>query len=82
MLRLRPYFLIAEITGGYQLFIPLIITASISYLTVFYFQPHSLYTKKLAEKGDLITHHKDQAVLTLLNVESVIETNLIPLRLK
>lgn len=73
---LTAIFLIAEITGGYQLFIPLIITASISYLTVKYFQPHSLYTKKLAEKGDLITHHKDQAVLTMLNIESVIETNL------
>lgn len=73
---LTAIFLIAEITGGYQLFIPLIITASISYLTVFYFQPHSLYTRKLAEKGDLITHHKDKTVLTLLNVESVIETNL------
>jgi CIC family chloride channel protein len=73
---LTAIFLIAEITGGYQLFIPLIITSSISYLTVFYFQPHSLYTKKLAEKGELLTHHKDQAVLTLLNVESVVETNL------
>ncbi len=73
---LTAIFLIAEITGGYELFIPLIITASISYLTVNYFQPHSIYTKKLAETGDLITHHKDKAVLTLLNVESVIETNL------
>ena len=73
---LTAIFLIAEITGGYQLFIPLIITASISYLTVKYFQPHSLYSKKLAEKGHLITHHKDKAVLTLLNIESVIETNL------
>jgi chloride channel protein, CIC family len=73
---LTAIFLIAEITGGYGLFIPLIITASISYLTVRYFQPHSLYTRKLAEKGQLITHHKDRAVLTLLKVENVIETNL------
>jgi chloride channel protein, CIC family len=73
---LTAIFLIAEITGGYELFIPLIITASISYLTVVYFQPHSLYTKKLAQKGHLLTHDKDQTVLTLLNVESVIETNL------
>ncbi len=73
---LTAIFLIAEITGGYQLFIPLIIVASISYLTVNYFQQHSLYTKKLAEKGELITHNKDQTVLTLLNVEEVIETNL------
>jgi chloride channel protein, CIC family len=73
---LTAIFLIAEITGGYELFIPLIIVSSISYLTVVYFQPYSLYTKKLAQKGHLVTHHKDQAVLTLLNVESVIETNL------
>ncbi len=73
---LTAIFLIAEITGGYQLFIPLIIVATISYLTVNYFQPHSLYTKKLAEKGELITHNKDQTVLTLLNVEEVVETNL------
>ncbi len=73
---LTAIFLIAEITGGYELFIPLIITASISFLTVRFYQPHSLYTKKLAEKGQLITHHKDQAVLTLLRVENVIETNL------
>ena len=73
---LTAIFLIAEITGGYELFIPLILTASISYLTVHYFQPHSLYTKKLAQKGHLLTHDKDQVVLTLLNVESVVETNL------
>ncbi len=72
---LTAIFLIAEITGGYQLFVPLIITASISFLTVRYFEPHSLYTKKLAERGELITHHKDQAVLTLLRVENVVETN-------
>ncbi len=73
---LTAIFLIAEITGGYELFIALIITASISYLTVVYFQPHSLYTKRLAKKGELITHHKDKAVLTLLKVENVIETDL------
>ncbi len=72
---LTAIFLIAEITGGYELFIPLILTSSISYLTVVYFQPHSLYTKKLAQKGHLITHHKDKAVLTLLNVENVLETS-------
>ncbi len=72
---LTAIFLIAEITGGYELFIPLIVVSSISYMTVVYFQPHSLYTKKLAEKGQLITHHKDKAVLTLLNVENVLETS-------
>lgn len=73
---LTAIFLIAEITGGYELFIPLIITASLSYITIVYFEPHSLYTKKLAQKGELITHHKDKAVLTLLKTENVVETNL------
>ncbi len=77
---LTAIFLIAEITGGYELFIALIITASISYITVAYFNPHSLYTKKLAQKGQLITHHKDKAVLTLLKVENVIETDMKPIK--
>jgi chloride channel protein, CIC family len=72
---LTAIFLIAEITGGYELFIPLILTSSIAYLTVNVFRPHSIYTKKLALKGELITHDKDKAVLTLLNVREVIETN-------
>jgi chloride channel protein, CIC family len=63
---LTAIFLIAEITGGYELFIPLIITSTISYLTINYFEPHSIYTKRLAARGELITHHKDKAVLTLL----------------
>jgi CIC family chloride channel protein len=73
---LTAIFLIAEITGGYELFIPLIITSSISYLTAHYFQSHSIYTKNLAARGELLTHDLDQNVLTLLNVESVIETSL------
>jgi chloride channel protein, CIC family len=73
---LTAIFLIAEITGGYGLFIPLIVTATISYLTSYSFQPHSIYTERLASKGDLITHHKDRAVLTLLSLESVIEKDL------
>jgi len=70
-------FLIAELTGGYILFIPLIITAAGAYLTTIYFEPHSIYTDRLARKGDLITHHKDKAVLTLLKLESVIEKDFI-----
>ncbi|MCK4664422.1 MAG: chloride channel protein [Bacteroidales bacterium] len=66
-------FLIAEITGGYQLFIPLMITATISYITIIYFEPHTIYTKRLALRGELITHHKDKAVLTLLKMGAVIE---------
>lgn len=68
-------FLIAEITGGYQLLTPLIITAAVSYITIHYFEPHSIYTKKLAERGELMTHHKDKAVLSLMNVSNLIETN-------
>ncbi len=73
---LTAIFLIAEITGGYELFIPLIITSTIAYITIMYFEPHSIYTKRLAAKGELITHHKDRAVLTLMKMGPVIETDL------
>jgi CIC family chloride channel protein len=68
-------FLIAEFTGGYELFTPLIITATISYLTIVYFEPHSIYTKRLATRGELFTHHKDKSVLQMMNVKSHLETN-------
>lgn len=74
-------FLIAEVTGSYSLMIPLMITVAISYFTVNYFEPHSIYTKHLAKRGELITHNKDQAVLTLMNVRSEIETDFIPLEI-
>lgn len=73
---LTAIFLIAEITGGYELFIPLIITSTIAYLTIMYFEPHSIYTKRLAARGELITHHKDKAVLTLMKMGPVIENDL------
>ena len=69
-------FLIAEITGGYRLLIPLIIVSTISYLTIMYFEPHSIYTKRLAKRGELITHNKDRAVLTLMRLNRLIETDL------
>jgi len=72
---LTSIFLIAEITGGYGLFIPLIITASISYMTIHYFEKYSIYTKSLAKQGDLITHDKDKAVLNQLEIQDVMETN-------
>ena len=72
---LTAIFLIAEITGGYELLPPLIITATISYLTIMYFEPHSIYTKRLAKRGELMTHHKDKAVLSMMKVEKLIETN-------
>lgn len=73
-------FLIAEVTGSYSLMIPLMITVAISYFTVNYFEPHSIYTKHLAKRGELITHNKDQAVLTLMNVRSEIETDFLPVK--
>jgi len=73
-------FLIAEITGGYELFIPLIVTSTISFITIRYFEPNSIYTRRLAMRGDLITHHKDKAVLTLMEMENVIENNFLVLK--
>ncbi len=66
-------FLIAELTGGYDLFLPLMIVSISSYITILMFEPHSIYSMRLAQKGELLTHHKDKAVLTLLNTDSVIE---------
>lgn len=73
-------FLIAELTGGYQLFLPLMIVSVFAYLTIIVFEPHSIYSMRLAKTGELITHHKDRAVLTLMNVESVIETDFLTVR--
>jgi CIC family chloride channel protein len=67
-------FLIAEVTGGYNLIIPLIFTATTSYLTIMIFEPHSIYTKRLAERGELLTHDKDKNVLLLLDLNALIET--------
>lgn len=72
---LTAIFLIAEITGGYALFVPLMITASISYLLTKNAVDYTIYTRELAESGNLLTHNKDQAVLTLMDLDSVIETN-------
>ena len=68
-------FLIAEITGGYELFIPLMITSTISYATLKIFVKNSVYTYQLAQRGELITHDKDKAALSLMDVPSLIETN-------
>lgn len=66
-------FLIAELTGGYALFIPLMIVSVCAYLTIMAFEPHSVYAMRLAKKGQLLTHHKDHSILTLLTLDSVIE---------
>lgn len=77
---LTAIFLIAEITGGYELFPPLIITATIAYLTTKYFENYSLYSKKLALRGELITHNKDKAVLTMMKADKLIETNFLKIK--
>ena len=70
-------FLIAELTGGYDLFLPLMIVSVSSYLTIMVFEPHSIYSMRLAKKGELLTHHKDRAVLTLMKIENVVETDFV-----
>lgn len=77
---LTAIFLIAEITGGYQLFVPLMITASISYLITKNALDYTIYTKELAKIGALLTHNKDQMVLTLMEMDDVIEKNFKPVR--
>ena len=66
-------FLIAELTGGYALFMPLMIVATGSYLTIKAFEPHSIYAMRLAQRGELLTHHTDKSVLTLMSMDSVIQ---------
>lgn len=68
-------FLIAELTGGYDLFICLMITSTVAYVTIIAFEPHSLYAMRLAKKGELLTHNTDKNILTLLKTENVIETD-------
>lgn len=70
---LMAIFLTAEMTGGYNLFLPLLIVSSLSYMTIRIFEPYSIYTMRLAKQGDLLTHEKDKSVLTLLKIDSVIE---------
>lgn len=72
---LTAIFLIAEMTNGYELIVPLMLTSTISFVTIKAFDPHSIFTRRLAERGELLTHHKDQAVLTLLNIRDVIDTD-------
>jgi len=79
---LTAIFLIAEVTAGYQLIIPLMITAAISFTITKYFSPHSVYAMELGRKGELITHNKDHAVLTLLNLENIVEKNFVILEPK
>lgn len=66
-------FLIAELTGGYALFVPLMMVSVCAYLTIIIFEPHSVYSQRLARRGELLTHDKDRAILTLMSMDSVIE---------
>jgi len=72
---LTAVFLIAEITEGYGLFMPLMITAVISYMTVRIFTANSIYTIQLAKRGELMTHHQDKNVLSMIDINRLIETN-------
>ncbi|MBT8271681.1 MAG: chloride channel protein [Flavobacteriaceae bacterium] len=76
---LTAIFLIAEITGGYGLFVPLMITVSMSFIITKNVIEHTIYTKDLAERGELLSMDKDQSVITLMSLDSVIETNFVPL---
>lgn len=75
---LMAIFLTAELTGGYDLFLPLLIVSTISYGTIKIFEPYSIYTMRLAKRGELLTHQKDKAVLTLLKIDNVIEKDFLP----
>ncbi len=73
-------FLIAEITGGYALLFPLLIASSVTYVTISPFEHHSIYARKLAERGDLLTHDKDQSAWKLLDMQKLIESNFVAVR--
>ena len=73
-------FLIAEITGGYGLLVPLLTASAVTYLCITPFERHSIYARKLAERGDLLTHDKDASAWHLLNMQSLIETNFVVVR--
>ncbi|WP_400075211.1 chloride channel protein [Winogradskyella sp. R77965] len=77
---LTAIFLIAEITGGYELFVPLMLVSAISFSITKYYISHSIYTLKLAQRGELMTHDKDKNVLMLMNIDKIIETDFIILK--
>jgi len=77
---LTAIFLIAEITGGYELFVPLMLVAALSFMITRHFIPHSIYTSELAKKGALITHDKDKHVIMMMDFNKLIETNFRPIK--
>ncbi|MBO7192390.1 MAG: chloride channel protein [Bacteroidales bacterium] len=74
-------FLIADMTGGYELLIPLILTSTVSYAATRAIEPYSIYTKRIANRGELLTHDSDQAVLTLLKTSDLIESDFITVKI-
>ena len=77
---LMAIFLTAEMTGGYELFLPLLIVSAVSYGTSRLFLPYGIYSRRLAQRGQLLTHEKDHNVLTLMQTASVIETDFSPVK--
>lgn len=73
-------FMIAEVSGGYKLFLPIMITSALAYLFTKTLTPYSIYTIQLARRGDLITHDKDKAILMLMKIDPVIECNFVPVK--
>lgn len=77
---LMAIFLTAEMTGGYDLFLPLLIVSALSYMTIKAFVPYSIYTLRLANSGELLTHAKDKTVLTMLSIDSLVERDFLPVK--
>ena len=73
-------FLIAEITGGYQLFVPLLIVSVVSVMVISIFEPHSIYAMRLAREGKLVTHHTDHSVLTLMSMDAIVEKDVVSVK--
>lgn len=77
---LMAIFLTAEMTGGYDLFLPLLIVSALSYMTIKAFVPYSIYSLRLAKTGELMTHAKDKTVLSILSIDSLVETDFLPVK--
>ena len=77
---LTAIFLATELSGGYGLFVPLMLTSAIAFTTSHALMRHSIYTRELAERGELLTHDKDQAVLTLMNLKEELEQDFLPVQ--
>lgn len=78
-LQLTSIFLIAELTSGYALFVPLMLVSALSFAVGYYLEPYSIYTKKLSQSGELLTHNKDRSVLVFLDLKSLVETDFHPI---